>query len=189
MINTYLSDQLLLFPNVIDIIIQRKESLVTESNRVFGRGKTGKVVGIDMFGIPTMMYPFITMKGQTNFDLFRDMLGDDNFKRSYHWLVAKQAKHIAIENGEESLFDWLKGMIIISHSEIIFRPELNCFAMVFETKTIDTWKMTGEAMSSRETITILFNKETNVEQNSATEKGKEEFSNNKPKPNKVLELI
>lgn len=44
-------------------------------------------------------------------------------------------------------------------------------------------------MSSRETITILFNKETNVEQAIATEKGKEEFSNNKPTQNKVLELI
>ena len=57
------------------------------------------------------------------------------------------------------------------------------------TPTIDTWKKTGEPMSSRETVTILFNKETNVEQSSATEKGKEEFSNNKPKQDKVLDLI
>ncbi len=189
MINAYLSDQLSLFPNVIDIIIQRKETLITESKRVFGKGHVGKVVGMDMFGIPTMVYPFITMKGQTNFNMFVDMYGNDNFKRSYHWLAAKQAEHLRIENGELSLFDWLKGLIIISHSESVYRPELNCYVMVFETKTIDKWKTSGETMSSRETVTIMYNKEINVEQNSVTEKGKEEFSSNKPKQNGVLELI
>lgn len=138
MINTFLSDQLHLFPNVIDVIIQRKESLITENNRVFGKGKVGKIVGVDMSGMYSIVYSFITMKGQTNFDLFRSMLGDDNFKRSYLWLASKQAEHIRIEKEELSLFDWLAGLIIISHSEVIFRPELNCFAMVFETKTIDT---------------------------------------------------